>query len=275
MAVTFTHVPYDNFVLSAEIENQLASKLDLLRFCQTDTSLVGVAGDKKIINRYTATDATENLLMGEGNTKAVEVGFEPVEYGIQLYQNTFKYYDEQRMKDPLIVTTGVNHLTTDMVNTIQAGVYAEYRKATLKHYTGTATGTGLNFGAFVDATALLGFENIEDAEIFAILHPKDLAAIRKNLKDDLKYVESFARNGYVGTVAGVNLYTKQNAIEKELVIATREAVTMFVKTGTEVEQERNADIRLNEIFTRKYGMPALTDATKVVLLCEAVDPEAE
>lgn len=95
--------------------------------------------------------------------------------------------------------------------------------------------------------------------------------MRKALKDDLKYVEPFARNGYVGSVGGVNLYTKKDATAGEIVIATREAVTLFVKKGTEIEQigvnlrsSEDANVRLNTVFARKYYLAALTDQTKAV-----------
>ena len=80
----------------------------------------------------------------------------------------------------------------------------------------------------------------------------------------MKYVESFARNGYVGTEAGVNLYTKKDAVSGTIVVATKDAVTLFNKKGTEVEQERDADTRENSIWSRKYYLAALTDATKAV-----------
>ena len=53
------------------------------------------------INVYKATDATEKLAMGEGNTKSIEVSYTPEEYVILLAQNTFKYFDEQDMTDPM------------------------------------------------------------------------------------------------------------------------------------------------------------------------------
>ena len=93
-----------------------------------------------------------------------------------------------------------------------------------------------------------------------------MPAVRAALKDDLKYVEAFAKNGYVGTVGGVNVHTKKDATQGTIVIATKEAVTMFVKKGTEVEQERDANIRKNTVYSRKYGIFALTDATQAVKL---------
>ena len=47
-------------------------------------------------------------------------------------------------------------------------------------------------------------------------------------------------------------------------MATKEAVTLFNKKGIETEQNRNQDTRLNQIFNRKYYVPALTDETKAV-----------
>ena len=91
-----------------------------------------------------------------------------------------------------------------------------------------------------------------------------MADIRKNLKDTLQYVEKFAVSGYVGTVAGVNLYTKKDATPGSIIMATREAVTIFNKKGTEVEQERDSNTRENSIYSRKYYLAAMTDETKAV-----------
>ena len=66
------------------------------------------------------------------------------------------------------------------------------------------------------------------------------------------------------TVGGINLYTKKDAEEGTVVVATKEAVTLFQKKGTEVEQEREGNIRRNTIYSRKYYLAALTDETKAV-----------
>lgn len=256
------HTIFDNLVLANEIEDQYSSMLDLSRFCTIDNSLVGTPGMKKKINVYSATDGTEKVTMGNGNTKSIEVSYTDVEYEILLAQNRFEYFDEQAMTDPMLMETGVRHMAVDMFNTVNADVFAEFNKATL-----TVAGVTLfDFNAFVDAAALLNVENLEGTEIFAFVAPADMAGVRKALKDDLKYVESFSRTGYVGTVAGINLYTKKDAVAGTIVGGTREAVTLFNKKGTEVEQPpRSADdanIRKNTIISRKYYLAALTDATK-------------
>ena len=117
----------------------------------------------------------------------------------------------------------------------------------------------------------LNLENLEDVSVFAFVCPKDKAKVRKALKDDLKYVEEYAKHGYIGTVAGINLYTKQDATEGEIIVATRDAVTIFNKKGVEIEQittgnrsEESANKRINTTFSRKYYVVALTNESKAV-----------
>lgn len=267
------NTPYENFYLSNEVEDQFNSHLDLVQFCTIDRTLEGTAGMRRVINVYKATDGTEKLKQGQGNSKSITVGHTPKEYEILLAQNKFEYYDEEAMKDPLIVPVGMKYAGTDLFNTANADIYAEYftEEANL-----TTTPTTFDFAAFVDASAKLGLENIEDAQLFGFVNPEDMGAIRKALKDDLKYVEAFAKNGYVGTVAGINLYGKKDATAGTIVIATKEAVTLFIKKGTEIEQhtkgsrsEEASNTRLNTIFSRKYYLAALTDATKVVKMIKA------
>lgn len=257
------HQIYDNFVLENEIEDQFNSKLDLLRFVTVDRSLSGTAGDIKKIHRYKASDGTEQLEMGAGNTKNIEVSYAEEQYNILLLQNRFPYYDEEVMRDPMVVPVGVQHMTVDMFNNSQKRMMNEFSKATL-----SVNVTAYNFDGFVDAVAKLDLpeENADGngVEIFGFVNPTQLAELRKNLKDDLKYVEAFVRTGYIGTVGGVNLYTKKDAPSGYIVIGTRKAVTYFVKKGTEVEQKREPNTRLNEIYSRKYFLPALTDETQVV-----------
>lgn len=262
---------YENFFLSNEVEDQFKSHLDLQQFCTVDNNLVGTPGMTRKINVYKATDGTEKLDMGDGNTKSITVGYTQKEYKILLAQNRFDYYDEQAMTDPMLVPVGMKHAGTDMFNTVNKDIFDEFNNATL-----SVSGTAFGFDIFVDAVAKLNLENLEGVTIFGFVCPEDMAKVRKALKDDLKYVEAFAKNGYVGTVAGVNLYTKKDAVAGTVVIGTKEAVTLFNKKGVEVEQitegkrsETAANIRQSSIFTRKYYLAALTDETKAVKITVA------
>ena len=250
---------YTNFFLSNEVEDQYNSHLDLQQFCTVDNTLVGSAGMKRVINTYRATDGTEKLVMGAGNTKSIEVNLSDAEYEIALAQNRFQYYDEQAMTDPNIVPVGMKHAGTDLYNTMNDDIFAEFNKTGL-----VVPVASFGFDAFVDASAKLNLENLDGVTIFAFVCPADVAKVRKALKEDLKYVESFARTGYIGTVAGINVYTKKDATEGEIIVATKDAVTIFNKKGVEVKQERDENIRQNSIYSRKYYIVALTDESKAV-----------
>lgn len=252
---------YDNFFLSNEIEDQYNSHLDLLSFCTVDNTLTGTAGMVRKIHKYKATSGTEKLTMGAGNTKTIEAGYTEKEYRILLAQNRFQYYDEEAMTDPMVITTGTRHAGTDLFNTVNGDIYAAFNEATM-----TVVTTALGFDAFVDGSAMLNLENLEGVTIFGFVNPADMAALRKALKDDLKYVEAFAKQGYVGTVGGINIYTKKDAAKGKVVIATKEAVTVFNKKGTEVEQEREGNIRRSTVYSRKYYLAAMTNESKAVMI---------
>ena len=250
---------YENFFLSNTVEDQFNSHLDLQQFCTVDKSLVGTAGMKRIIHTYRATNGTEKLTVGQGNSKSIEVSYTPVEYEIALAQNRFVWNDEHAMTDPMLVPVGMKHAGTDMFNTVQADIYTEFAKTGI-----TVPATAFDFDAFVDASAALNLENVEGVSIFAFVCPKDKAKIRKALKDQLQYVEAYARQGYIGSVAGINLYDKADAKEGEIIVATRDAVTIFDKKGVEMETERDANTRVNSAYSRKYYVVALTDESKAV-----------
>lgn len=257
---------YDNFYLANEIEDQINSYLDLQNFARVRDELEGTAGMTYKVNVYSATSGAEKLELGEGNTKSIEVALASQDYTIELAQNRFEYYDEQAMTDPNLVPVGARRIGSDLYNTMNADIFAEFGKTSL-----VVSATSYGFNTFVDAVSMMEFEDVEDAPLFALVHPTDMGEIRKALGEDLKYVEAFARRGYVGTVAGVNVYATKEATEGTMIVATRDAVTLFVKTGTEVEvvsgDRRGADdanVRKNTIFGRKYYVAALTDETRAV-----------
>ena len=250
---------YENFFLSNTVEDQFNSHLDLQQFCTVDNSLVGTAGMKRIIHTYRATNGTEKLTVGQGNSKSIEVSYTPVEYEIALAQNRFVWNDEHAMTDPMLVPVGMKHAGTDMFNTVNADIYGEFAKTGLEVPT-----AAFDFDAFVDASAALNLENVEGVSLFAFVCPKDKAKIRKALKDSLEYVEAYARHGYIGSVAGINLYDKADATEGEIIVATKDAVTIFNKKGVEMERERDANTRVNSAYSRKYYVVALTDESKAV-----------
>lgn len=259
------HAIYQNFVLENKLEDLLTTHIDMNQFATQDTSLVEEAGMTKKINQYTSTGNVEDLAMGAGNTQEIEVSFTQVPYTVGVTQGRFAYYDEQEMTDPMVVDAGLYGLATRMTNDLTAKIIAELDKATLTY---DASATGLTFDAIVDAIAKFPHEDAEDG-LFLLINRADLAGLRKNLKDELKYVEAFARTGYIGSVCGVPVYVSDAVPAKKAFLATKEAVTVFTKKGSETEQERDANVRKNTVYARKVMLVALTDATRVVEIATA------
>lgn len=277
------NTPYPNYVLENKFEDQYKSYLDLMQFCTVDNSLTGEPGMKKKIRTYKATDGTETVAKGAGNTKSITASYTETDYTIETLQNRFDWYDEDEMEDPLVVDKGLEHQAVDMFNTANQKAIAEFAKATQKVETDK-----FDFNCFVDAVASITDLRISESTeltglgVFALINKADVAEIRKNLGDLLKYVEAFARNGYIGTVAGVNIYVSALAKKGEFAVATNQAVTYFNKLGAEAEvstkgnrSAENANKRENTAFLRKYGIFALTDQNYIVKVAKKANAEGQ
>lgn len=254
---------YDNVVLANKIEDILTTAVDLTSYMTVDTSMTQEAGMKKKINTYKAQGDVETLGMGVGNTGDIEVSFSTKEYEVETVQGRFQYFDEQAMTDPMVVQAGLEGIAKTMINDFTAKAVAEFDKATL-----TVARTGFAFTDIVDAIAKLNTES-EDG-LFILVGVADLAKFRKELQDDLKYSEGFVRTGYVGSVCGVPVIVTKAITNGNIYLASKEAVTLFIKKDTEVEQERDANVRNNKVYIRKVAVVALTDENKVVKLTPKV-----
>jgi hypothetical protein len=254
------NVVYENFVLENKMSEFLDTSLNVNSYMTIDTSLVQAPGMIKNVNVYDVSGSVEDLSATQGNTSTLEAYFTTVPYEVGVTQGRFVYYDEQEMQDPYIVDVGLKGLSDEMVNDLVAKAIVEWGKATLT-YDWDASGN-FDFDDAVDAIAELNVE--DESGLFFLVSPADKAKVRKGLGDDLKYSEGFARTGYIGSVAGVPVIVTKAVTEGTIFLASKEAVTCFVKEGVEVEQERDANTRKNTVYARKVMLVALTDATKVV-----------
>ena len=264
--------------ISNEIEDEYLSHLDLNGFCTVDNNLQGVAGDIRRINVYGASGTAIDVAEGQGNSDSIAVTLTVKEYQIKCAQAWFRYSDEAYMRDPVAVQTGLTHLGTAMFNKVNEDILAEMRKATLSQST-----TNPDFNAFVDAVAKMKIvdgagENAMDAQrrfvptVWAIMSKQDVAAVRKACGLALTYNPEHAWTpGYVGEVAGVTLYYKQDAVAGEVYVGTNKAITVFNKSGVQTEQAARsggttgtANLRYNDFYARKYYIAALTDETQIV-----------
>lgn len=261
------------------VEDKYLTHLDLNGFCTVDNTLQGVAGDIRTIDVYGAVGTAVDVAEGVGNDTSISTTLTPQRYQIKCAQAWFQYSDEALMRDPFAVNTGLGHLGVAMFNKVNTDIMAQM--ATVSGADNTLSAATPNFDAFVDAVAKLHIDDAagEDAmaaqgrvlpTVWALLSKADIASARKALKDSLQYVEAYARTGYVGTVAGVNLYYQQNATAGTIYVGTNKAITVFNKTGVDVERaarsggvDGTANKRLNDVFARKYYIAALTDINQI------------
>jgi hypothetical protein len=166
----------------------------------------------------------------------------------------------------MVVDAGLDGLAKRMTNDLTEKIVAEMGKADLVAY-----GADWTFDSFVDAIALYPYE--DENGLFCLINPAQKADIRKALADDLKYVEDFARTGYIGSVCGVPIYVSKAVPAGTAFIATKEAVTIFTKKGAETEQERDANTRMNTVYARKVALVAITDKTRVIKMTSDRKPE--
>lgn len=286
------NVFYPNAVVTNKIQDQFQSHIDHTRFCTIDTELEGEPGMIRKIRTYSAKttpiaggdstvggQAVEKLALKAGNTKIIEMGYAETPYTILTAQSTGVWYDEEEMADPEVPIVIAGYSGTDMFNTMNSDVIGQFALATQS----VTVSSNAWFDAFADAQALLPVtdESEDVSETFALVHKQGVARLRKALKDELKYVEAFARRGYVGTVAGTNIFVDPLApftpasgndpATGTIYLATKKAVTLFIKKQGETELFRkgyrssaDADVRKNTLIARRYYIAALTDARYAV-----------
>lgn len=258
MSAVVSHTLFPNEVLESKLTDLLNTKLGVRSLMTIDNSLTEAPGMIKKINVYKYTGQVEKLTKGQGNSTSGVVSYEQKQYTVELSQQMFQYYDEDVMVDPTVVDMGMAGASTLMVNDLNKKFFDELGKASLKvQYTGA-----LDYDTIVDAIQLMNLE--DESGLFLIIGTDLKAAIRKDPDFKSAQLGEILFNGQIGTISGVPVIVSKLAPKGEAFLATKEAITLFVKKDSEVEQERQANERLNSVFMRKVHLVALTDATKVV-----------
>lgn len=252
------NVVYDNFVLENKFKDILETKLDSIKFMTVDTDLQGVEGMKKTINTYTYEGAVEAVEEGAGNTERGKVTFVDKDYDVIVKQQVFDYTDEQAMKDRNVVEVGVKGSAVEMINDLNNDFFTEIAKTTTLH---THTGT-LSYDVVVDAIEKMNIE--DEAGLFLLIGTDLKAQIRKDADFKASRLGEMLYHGQIGDICGVPVAVSKKVPENTAYLATKEAVTCFIKKQNEVEQDRQKEKRINTVITRKVALVALTDATKAV-----------
>ena len=257
MAAAFTFNGYDNFVLDNKIKSILTTKLDLSQFLTTDYSLTENEGMVKKIHRYSPSGVVQVLDRGDGNTEYITASFVEEEYRVKRTQGTTRYYDDDVMTDETLIDTQLRGLAEQMVNKFTSDAIAEMNKTSNQ-----CVFTDWKLANFADAISKYA-EVYETQEGLFFLASMDVKpAIQKALGDELKFVESYIKTGAVGAVLNVPIYFSKAVPSGCMFMATREAVTNFMKKSNFVEQDRDKQTKLNSVIAAVYNIVALTDETR-------------
>ena len=251
------NVIYPNTILENKYNSVLSTKLNLQNYLTVDYDLQQEAGMKKRIVKKSVTGSVEDLAQGVGNSGNIEVTTSTSDYEVTTTQGRFVYYDEEALADGTLIDAGITGVSETMINDFVSKAVGEWRKATLQQGY-----SSISFDTVVDAIAKMNLE--DESQLFMLISPNMVAAFRKAVKDELKYSEDFTRTGYLGSLVGVPCYVSKAIPNGEAIIASKEAVRLFIKKDTEIEQERDANLRKNSVYCRKVALVALVDATKCV-----------
>lgn len=262
---------FDNEVLNVKFEGNLITALDMNAYTTVNHELIENPGMQMKIRTYVGTGSAQDVAMGQGNSEYIGADFSEAVYEVKTTQATTTYFAEQAMNDPNAVDAAIKRLTDSFTNDLTQKVVAELDKANLIAYSFDHT-----FEAVVDALAMFpNDEAIKSADKFLLMNKKDAAKLIKNAKNTLQYVTDYARTGYLGTIAGVNIIQTAAVAEGVAYLATKEAVTTFVKQGVRLDTDYDIELRKNTLVGNVVRVTALTDATQVVKITVEAEAEAE
>lgn len=265
---THTSMPdikiYDNEVLQVKVKSALNTALDMQKLATVDMSLSAAPGMQISVRTYTPSGEAERLAMGQKNTTYVGSDYVEADYRVNTLQATGKYYDEQVMADPKAIDVAVGQLPTAVTNSLNAEVIAEFDKGTQ-----TATWTP---GVASVLEALAEFpddEVINASDKFILVNNADYIALIKDAMKNSMYVKDNTDTNSLGSVAGVKVYVSKLVPNGKAYLATKEAVTIFMKKGFGVETDRDIEERCVTMVANTVNVVALTDAKKLVVLSKA------
>ena len=259
---------YSNKVIEAKAKDLLTTQVNARSMMTVDNSLTATAGMIKTINTYTYSGVAEELAVGVGNTASTRgsIAYAGKDYTVKMVQQAADYFDEDFMKDNLIVDFMLKGATQIMTNKMTSDFVGAITGTGVTLGVTFAKGGALNYDTIVDAISTLNFE--DEGQLFILIPNKWKAALRKDEDYKSAMMGQVIYNGQVGTICGIPVIATKALTDKAFVM-TKEAVKLFIKKDVEVEPDRNPDTRKNSVYLRATYLVALADATKICKISEA------
>ena len=165
---------YSNKVIEAKAKDLLTTQVNARSMMTIDNSLTATAGMVKTINTYTYSGVAEELAVGVGNTASTRgsIAYVGKDYTVKMVQQAADYFDEDFMKDNLIVDFMLKGATQVMTNKMTSDFYAALAtkgsdtNELVKGIT-FAKGSSLSYDVIVDAISELNIE--DESKIFIVV----------------------------------------------------------------------------------------------------------
>ena len=267
---------FDPEVVSDMINAKVSKKAVMSGYIKVDNTLSGVPGSTVTVPRWGYIGEAVDLAEGQP-IDTTKMAFTTAQYGIKKIGKGVMLTDEAQLSgygNPMGTATNQIALSiTEKLDNDRVEVLYESKNVF------DASAAAIKYTAIVDGVDMFGEE--EESRKVILIHSKQKTQLRKDadfIAAD-KIGAELLTNGAIGRIAGVDVVVSNkvkledgvyfNPIIKLDNDAETEddlpAVTYFLKRGNLVEHERESGVG-DKIVCTAFGMPALTNESKVVIL---------
>lgn len=267
---------FDPEVVSDMINAKVSKKAVMTGYIKVDNTLSGVPGSTVTVPRWGYIGEAVDLTEGQ-TIDTTKMAFTTAKYSIKKIGKGVMLTDEAQLSgygDPLGTATAQIALSiSDKLDNDRVSVLYESNNEV------DASSAAIKYSAIVDGVDAFGEE--ADSRKVILIHSKQKTQLRKDpdfLSAD-KFQSGVMVSGAIGRVAGCDVIVSNKVKEDSGVYynpiiklnndsETEDdlpAVTYFLKRGNLVEHEREVGVG-DKIVCTAFGMPALTNEAKVVIL---------
>lgn len=267
---------FDPQVVSDMINAKVAKKAVMSGYIKVDSTLSGVPGSTVTVPRWGYIGEAVDLAEGQ-TIDTTKMAFTTAQYGIKKIGKGVMLTDEAQLSgygNPMgTATNQIAMSISEKLDNDRVAVLYESQNVV------DASTAAIKYSAIVDGVDAFGEE--EESRKVILIHSKQKTQLRKDadfLAAD-KIGPELLTNGAIGRIAGCDVVVSNkvkleggvyfNPIIKLNNDAETEddlpAITYFLKRGNLVEHERETGVG-DKIVCTAFGMPALTNESKVIIL---------